>query len=73
MKGWICLSDPQNTDIPSFNPAPAPAKWASGDNTFWTLRGNLGILILIVILLFAVAAGTVVLIRLFRKRKNDNV
>ena len=25
---WICLSDPGNSNIPSFNPAPKPANWS---------------------------------------------
>ena len=25
---WICLSDPENSDIPAFNPAPEPREWA---------------------------------------------
>lgn len=26
-EGWICISDPTNTNIPAFNPAPEPMKW----------------------------------------------
>ena len=25
--GWICLDEPENEDIPTFNPAPEPRKW----------------------------------------------
>jgi len=24
---WVCLSEPQNVDIPAFNPAPSPTAW----------------------------------------------
>ncbi|MCL1809419.1 MAG: hypothetical protein FWG42_06630 [Clostridiales bacterium] len=24
---WVCLSEPQNADIPAFNPAPSPTAW----------------------------------------------
>jgi len=27
IEGWICLSDPENRDIPAFNPSPKPKKW----------------------------------------------
>ena len=34
--GWVCLTDPANSDIPSSYPAPPPTKW-SPDGTFtWT-------------------------------------
>ena len=26
--GWICISDPENTNIPAFNPSPPPVKWS---------------------------------------------
>jgi len=26
--GWVCISDPQNTNIPAFNPASPPVKWS---------------------------------------------
>ncbi|MCL2018803.1 MAG: hypothetical protein FWG70_03495 [Oscillospiraceae bacterium] len=32
---WICLSDPENADIPAFHPAPPPARW-SPDGVVWS-------------------------------------
>ena len=35
-KIWICFSDPENDNIPKFNPSPKPEKW-SPDNIYeWT-------------------------------------
>jgi hypothetical protein len=28
--GWICLDDPENSNLPAFNPAPEPVKWLPG-------------------------------------------
>jgi|GEM_PF-907677 len=33
--GWVCLSDPQNPDIPAFFPAPEPIKWSPGIDPDW--------------------------------------
>ena len=33
---WICLSDPENSDILSFYPAPKPTKWAADGNLNWS-------------------------------------
>lgn len=32
--GWICVSDPENSGIPAFNPAPEPAVWVPRGG-FW--------------------------------------
>jgi len=29
--GWVCIDDPENSNIPAFNPAPEPVKWSPGD------------------------------------------
>ena len=36
MESWICLTDPDNSQIPSFNPAPKPAEWSLGGIYEWT-------------------------------------
>ena len=71
IKQWICLSDPENRDIPAFNPEPAPRLWKPGDehqgNTWWR-----SLPALIIILVVVLAAATAVLIRVFlRKKKAD--
>ena len=33
---WICLSDPENSQIPTFHPAPEPIKWSSDGIYKWT-------------------------------------
>lgn len=62
---WICLSDPLNRNIPVFTPEPEPTQWIS--DTVHTDIGNVGnpIYWLIVILVAGLAAGTVILIRIF--------
>jgi len=32
---WICLSDPENSDIPAFYPAPEGIRWSPGHNNEW--------------------------------------
>ena len=32
---WICLSDPENSKIPAFYPAPDPARWSHDGNYDW--------------------------------------
>jgi len=35
-EGWVCLSDPENSKIPKFYPAPKPVKWSHDGNRDWT-------------------------------------
>jgi len=67
---WVCLSDPMNSDIPAFNPAPPPTPWVS--DTVHTDIEKLenpssANLTLIIILVAALVIGTVVLIKVFWK------
>ena len=64
---WVCLSDPENRDIPAFSPAPAPSPWES--ETTHTNIGRQGnrTLATIIVLVAAVALGTALLIRKFWK------
>ncbi|MCL2884617.1 MAG: hypothetical protein FWF49_03955 [Oscillospiraceae bacterium] len=70
---WICLSDPTNTNIPAFNPAPAPQLWQPADvaSVDSPPTGDSTPLIVTVLVLVAVA-GTAVLIRVFWKPKEEN-
>ena len=40
MSGWICLSDPKNSDLPAFNPEPTPKTWAPDAVYDWTIVGG---------------------------------
>ena len=68
---WVCLSDPLNSDIPAFNPAPEPITWVSDtahidigkDNE----KSKKSYLVLAIILVAALAIGTAILIKVFWK------
>ena len=32
---WVCLTEPENSGIPAFNPAPDPIRWSPGENQSW--------------------------------------
>jgi hypothetical protein len=58
---WICISDPMNPDIPTFNPAPAPTIWTP--ETYYTnIEPTSTIptstIVIIVVVLVVVAAAT---------------
>lgn len=33
---WVCLTDPENSDIPQFNPAPTPLRWSPDGVLDWS-------------------------------------
>ena len=68
---WICLSDPLNLDIPTFNPAPEPYPWVSV-TTHVDLKGKFAIVDIIIALVAVVVVGTAVLIRVFWKPKTTS-
>ena len=85
-ESWICLSDPENRKIPSFNPALQPAAWSPDGINEWSnnvaiyppadvisliISGNYTVKLLIISLVIALVAGTVVLIFIFKKRKKN--
>ena len=37
MYAWVCLTDPENSDIPAFNPAPRPIRWQPDGILDWSL------------------------------------
>ncbi|MCL1896485.1 MAG: hypothetical protein FWG03_08065 [Clostridiales bacterium] len=66
---WVCLSDPENRDIPAFNPEPAPAPWES-ETEHIDIGGQGSVpttLIIVIVLVVAVALSTALLIRKFWK------
>lgn len=62
---WVCVSDPANSEIPTFNPAPQPELWQPGDTNI--PQGGLSTPLLIIILVAVLVVGTVILIRVFWK------
>ena len=65
---WFCLDDPLNSDIAAFNPAPPPMPWVSDtEHTDIARANNDGILIVIIVLVAVLVAGTAILIRVFWK------
>ena len=36
VKGWLCVNDPANREIPAFNAAPPPIKWSADGIYDWT-------------------------------------
>jgi hypothetical protein len=64
---WFCLSDPLNGDIPAFNPAPAPAAWASE-----TAHADIGKIrdpayMIAIIFIALLIIGTIVILKIFWK------
>ena len=66
---WVCLSDPLNRDIPAFNPATEPEVWVSDTEHTNIKKTNDPMIIIILVLVAALAIGTVVLIKAFWKPK----
>ena len=68
---WICLSDPLDDDIPVFNPEPEPRVWVSDTAHTNIAREGDSKIIIIVVLVAALAIGTIVLIKVFWKRNGN--
>lgn len=67
---WVCISDPANSGIPAFNPAPQPQLWQPSDAS--APKNVFPMSLLIIILVVVLVVGTAVLIRVFW-RPNKNV
>jgi len=73
---WICLSDPLNRGLAAQSPAPEPEQWVSDtEHTEIAVAGGLSpevaILAIIIVMVLALAVGTVVLIKvLWKPAKN---
>jgi len=69
---WICLTDPINSEIPSFNPAPPPVEWVSNTEHIDIGVNKNDIPVLIIILVTSVVLVTFILIKVFwRTTKSD--
>lgn len=69
---WICLSDPENSKIPAFYPAPQPVKWSPDGIYDWSV-GTSDIMfnmLLIVALISVLIICVTVLRKLFWKPNN---
>ena len=75
---WVCLSDPLNPNLPASGPTPEPSVWVSEtphidikQNTqqeeFPVQQEEFPVMIIIIVLVAALVAGTAVLIRVFWK------
>ena len=65
-KGWICLSDPANDNIPAFNPPPVPSLYPTkAQGGSWLNMTNI-----VIVMVIAVVIGTAVLIQVFWKPRN---
>jgi hypothetical protein len=60
---WICMSDLSNTEIPAFNPAPEPVLWQPAD--MGGAQRDIPLPVLVIILVAALAATTIITIRAF--------
>jgi len=63
---WICISDPSNSEIPAFNPAPKQNLWPPAE-TLPTPKGT-SMLVLVIILVALVVIAAAVLIFVFWRR-----
>jgi len=69
---WICVSDPVNRDIPFIYPAPDPVKWESETEHTEIEKTDNAMIIIIIVLVVTLVAGTAILIRVFWKPQNEN-
>jgi hypothetical protein len=61
---WICLDEPMNQDIPTFNPEPAPTVWEP-DTVHKEINPSMNsTIVLIIIFVAALAIGTIILIKI---------
>ena len=66
---WICLSDPLDSDIPAFNPAPAPGIWESDTEhtDIGSAQSNGRTIVIIAVLVAVLVIGTAILIKILWK------
>ena len=69
VNAWVFIDDPDNTDIPVFNPAPAPEPWRPRPEDFGQQISGMQLPVIIAILVALLVLITAVLIRVFWRRK----
>ena len=62
---WVCISEPNNQDIPIFNPAPEPEEWETDTVHTEIKQTDTNLIILITALVVALVTGTAILIKVF--------
>ena len=81
--GWVYMSDPNNGDIPAFNPAPDPVPWVYGEAPDWygtkpkpditppgpPARTDMSFIIRIIIVAALAAATFVLILRRLKQKK----
>jgi hypothetical protein len=67
ISSWICLSDPQNGNIPAFNPGAAPAPWFPNTEHIEISEREDFTMVIIIILTAVPVAGAAVLIKVLKK------
>jgi hypothetical protein len=65
---WICLSDPMNSEIPAFNPAPEPLPWRTGIVYTEIPNESNSPLVIIIVLVAVLIAGTAALIKILWRK-----
>lgn len=69
---WVCLSEPLNSSIPAFNPAPEPMQWVSETvHTEIATGDEVPMILIIVVLVAALAIGTLILKNALYKKAKD--
>ena len=70
---WVCLSDPGNSDIPVFNPAPIPELYPPADPGELSTQGIwISEYLTTIIIVAVLVIGAAVLIRILWKPKNES-
>lgn len=64
---WVCLSDPLNTELPAFNPNPAPRVWKSDTEHIDIAELSKPPVTLIIVLGAIISAASILLIYIFWK------
>ena len=69
INGWICLSDPLNYDLPVLSPLPEPRAWEPDKLHVDIGQSGNPMIVLIIVLVAAIAVGTIVIVKVFWKRR----
>jgi hypothetical protein len=67
---WVCLDDPSSNNIPAFNPEPEPVPWQPEARYLTPVKSLSSPPVLAVLLVVALVVVTIVLIRVFWKKKS---
>jgi len=72
---WLCLDDPDNPDIPAFNPAPSPVLYAPVDTLPVDVQqpesGSSPLVLAVILVIVVVAAAVALILILYRRKKAE--